>query len=205
MSKQPVASDQVSKWQRVGEAMPDPALAAPLASTLGEKIGEGSYGNVFRRQRDCETVAVKLCKPSHSKTEGVPMAAYRELMALRRLATCSSGCLVVLLDTGLEGDSVSLTLGYVETTLGDTLAHRPEMLTRSATQNVMVKCARALEFMHSRWFVHRDLSPSNILVSPDLSTVRVADLGMSRSFLSPAGPLARDGDVVNCISYILET
>jgi len=193
------SSDTVSKRQRDAGAMPEPPPPVPLAPTLGEKIGEGSYGTVFRRQRDGATVAVKLCKPSNSKTEGVSMAAYRELMALRRLATCSSSCLVELLDTGLEGGSVSLTLGFVETTLRATLAHRPELLTRSATQHVMVKCAHALEFMHCRWFVHRDLSPGNILVSPDLSSVRVADLGMSRSFLSPAAPLARDGDVVNII------
>jgi serine/threonine protein kinase len=77
-----------------------------------------------------------------------------------------------------------------------TVVQRPQALTRSAVQHVLIHCARALHWMHSRWFVHRDISLDNVLVSLDLSTVRVADFGMSRPFLLPPAPLGRDGDVV---------
>jgi serine/threonine protein kinase len=163
---------------------------------LGERIGEGTYGTVFKRQWDGGAVAVKLCKSLRATSEGVPLSAYRELLALRRLATSASPFVVELRGASLENGSMSFTLGYVETTLMVTVVRTPHILTRSAVQHVMLRCARALEFMHSRWFVHRDISLDNILVSSDLSTVRVADLGMSRPFLSPIAPLGRDGDVV---------
>jgi len=183
----------MSTQQPAASATQQPAASA---RTAGELIGEGTYGTVFKRQLDGVTVAVKLCKGLHGKSEGVPVAAYRELIALRRLAASDSQSFVELRGASLENGSMSFTLGYVETTLLVTVAQRPQALTSSAVQHVLIHCARALEFMHSRWFVHRDISLDNVLVSPDLSTVRVADLGMSRPFLSPAAPLGRDGDVV---------
>ena len=49
--------------------------------------------------------------------------------------------------------------------------------------------------MHSAWFVHRDLSTSNILLSANLEHAKVADFGTARSFASPLRSLAKDGPV----------
>ena len=167
-----------------------------MGQSESERIGEGTYGTVFKRQREGEAVAVKVCKSSRNKSEGVPLAAYRELLALRRLSSSKSPFLVELHAIGIEEGHVSFTLGYMESTLSSTLSERSHLLSIAAVQHVLVQCARALQFMHSEYFIHRDISPSNVLVSVDLSEVRIADLGMSRSFLSPATQLGKDGEVV---------
>uniref|UniRef100_A0A7S0LQ12 Protein kinase domain-containing protein n=1 Tax=Coccolithus braarudii TaxID=221442 RepID=A0A7S0LQ12_9EUKA len=52
-----------------------------------------------------------------------------------------------------------------------------------------------IAFLHSRWIMHRDLSPSNILVF-DGQRLKITDFGLARTFWAPLTPLSADGPVV---------
>lgn len=97
------------------------------------KVGEGTFGTVYRTELGGETVAVKRSK-SGRPGEGVPIATYRELCALRRLP--HSPHLVHLRDVGLKDGRMHLTLGYMDMTLAEALKLRPHLLTRGVADRV---------------------------------------------------------------------
>ncbi|MCK4625965.1 MAG: serine/threonine protein kinase, partial [Phycisphaerae bacterium] len=54
--------------------------------------------------------------------------------------------------------------------------NRPETVSQAAM--IFLTVAEALTHMHSRWFVHADIKPNNIIVSDD-GTVKIIDFGQS--------------------------
>ena len=56
---------------------------------------------------------------------------------------------------------------------------RPDNLLRiDDTVEIMFKCAKALNYAHSRGVIHRDVKPSNIMLTQD-SDVRIIDFGIA--------------------------
>ena len=177
-------------------AAPAPPACTPLGGESRVRVGEGTYGTVYRAWReDGSAIAIKVCKQL-GRSSGVPLAAYRELLAHRRLRTRCSPCLAQQLGAWMAGGKVEIGLAYVDTTLEAALADRPAELTALAVARVTGAVAEALGCMHREWFVHRDVSPNNILLSADLRAAQLADFGMARPFLNPPAPLSRDGEVV---------
>ncbi len=65
-------------------------------------------------------------------------------------------------------------------------------------RKVLIELARALEFIHARGLVHRDVTPSNIMMLPD-GHVRLMDFGVVKD---PGEDLTTVGEVVGTVAYI---
>lgn len=50
----------------------------------------------------------------------------------------------------------------------------------------------ALHYMHSHWYVHRDLKTSNVLYNNRTGQVSICDFGMARRYGSPIEPFTRE-------------
>ena len=46
----------------------------------------------------------------------------------------------------------------------------------------MLQLCSALEYMHSKWYLHRDLKTSNILYNNNNGIVSICDFGMARKY-----------------------
>ena len=90
----------------------------------------------------------------------------------------------------LEGQELRVEVeGWVE--LAPTERYR-------RAERVLIQVARALEYIHGRGLVHRDITPSNIMMLPD-GTAKLMDFGVVKE---PGGDLTLQGEVVGTVAYI---
>jgi serine/threonine-protein kinase len=149
--------------------------AAPPGVELGDEIGRGGMGRVFRgRQlRLDRPVAVKLLPPELAGDSGFQARFEREARALARLAHPN---IVSVHDFGTTeaGDSYLV----MELLPGGTVAARIPMPAGEAVQVARQVCA-GLAFAHAAGIVHRDIKPENVLCAAD-GQVKIADFGIAR-------------------------
>ena len=174
------------------QATTDVPLLAGRYSLLN-KLGEGGMGAVFHA-RDTKldrAVAVKML-PAGSTPDGDAVVRFqREAKALARLAHPG---IIQAFDSGDEGGRPFLVMELVEgqslaAVLGD-----QGRVTPARAADFAYQAALALHHAHQSGLVHRDVKPSNLLLSAD-GRVRLLDLGLAR-FLQDQigdGALTREG------------
>lgn len=57
---------------------------------------------------------------------------------------------------------------------------RPPPLTKTEIKFIFRQLLEAVDWMHSKLVMHRDLKPQNVLISKDCSQVKVTDLGYAK-------------------------
>jgi serine/threonine protein kinase len=83
-------------------------------------------------------------------------------------------------DAGAEGDLLYLVMEYVSGGLTLKEFCSPEkLLPVPKVIELIYKCCRGLAYAHSRNVIHRDIKPTNILLTEDLD-VRLADFGIAQ-------------------------
>jgi hypothetical protein len=148
---------------------------APPGIELGDEIGRGGMGRVFRaRQLKLDrAVAVKYLPPELALDRGFQARFEREGRALARL---SHAHVVTVHDFGTtaSGDGY-LVMEYVA---GGTLAERLPLALPEAL-SVLRELASALAYAHELGVVHRDIKPDNVLFGEN-GSAKLADFGIAR-------------------------
>jgi serine/threonine protein kinase len=121
-------------------------------------------------------------------TDGVTSTAIREMSMLRELST--SNYIVRLLDTMLEGHRIYLVLEYLDLDLAQYLQMNGAPC--GSIKIFMWQLLKGLAFAHERRVVHRDLKPHNVLLDRHTGRLKIADLGLARTFTPPAKPYTHE-------------
>lgn len=160
-----------------------------------EKIGEGTYGKVYKA-RDRTTGKIVALKKTRleMEEEGVPSTTLREISLLQMLSE-SNHIVQLLCVEHLEENGkpcLYLVFEYLTTDLkkymdrnGRGSAHP---LDPKIVQIVMYQLIKGTAHMHKLGVMHRDLKPQNLLVddsNPAIPLVKVADLGLGRHYSVP--------------------
>jgi len=143
-----------------------------------ELLGRAGQSAVFRATDAAgRPVAVKLFPASLSRDAAAAERFHREMRAVAPVTRHPN--LVQVLETGQEGDRLFLAMELVPGTSLDRLL-KQRRLSLTETFGVMRGICRGLAHGHQQGLLHRGLTPRNVLVSTDFSTVKVSDLGATR-------------------------
>lgn len=146
------------------------ALGAVGPYKLGEILGDGSMGAVYRSQhpRTSDPVAVKV---PHEEMRDAHWRGYfqRELRCVRAVHHPNS---VSLIDSGFD-DELGLPYGVFSLhegqTLRETVINRPMIPSRAV--DLMIMLLDALDECDRSGVVHRDVKPSNVMLVEDKAII----------------------------------
>lgn len=152
-----------------------------------ELLGKGGMASVYKAIQPSlnRLVAIKVLPPEFALDPERVQRFHREAQAV---ALLNHPNIVHIIDKDQDGETLYFVMEYVEgTSLGVVLFQR--RLSLAEVLHIAKEIGKALEYAHRSKVVHRDLKPGNILVSPDLSVVKLADFGISR--IDPQGDDSR--------------
>jgi len=144
-----------------------------------EKIGEGTYGVVYKARDKItdQTVALKKIR-LETDDEGVPSTAIREISLLKELDHPN---IVALLDVVHADAKLFMVFEYLDKDLkkhmdeNRLLGGLPSALVRS----YMYQLLEGIAYCHAHQVLHRDLKPQNLLID-NQGNVKLADFGLAR-------------------------
>ena len=157
---------------------------------LFERIAASGVGTVYKaRNRDNgEVAAIKVLPPFQA---GNQQAYQRFARECRILSALNDPHIVRALDFGIEGCEPYLVMEYVEgERLGDRVA-RTGKVSEAEAIRLIAQVAGALDRMHGRKLVHRNVQPDSILITAD-GQARLTDLCLIKEVESREA-LTRDG------------
>ena len=157
-----------------------------------EKIGQGTYGKVYKARERANGRLVALKKTRlEMEEEGVPSTALREVSLLQMLS--ESPYIVRLLRVEHVEEDGKAMLYLVFEFLDQDLKQYMDMTGRGPTnplptsvvQNYMYQLCLGCAHLHKHGVMHRDLKPQNMLVDKAKNLLKIADLGLGRAFSVP--------------------
>uniref|UniRef100_U9U6V0 Protein kinase domain-containing protein n=1 Tax=Rhizophagus irregularis (strain DAOM 181602 / DAOM 197198 / MUCL 43194) TaxID=747089 RepID=U9U6V0_RHIID len=128
-----------------------------------EKLGEGTYGIVYKAQnRDSnEVVALKRIRLDNEE-EGVPCTAIREISLLKELKHPN---IVRLYDVLHTEKKLTLVFEYLDSDLKKFLDTYGGDLDKDTIKQLMYQLLKGIAFCHEHRVLHRDLKPQNLLIN----------------------------------------
>jgi serine/threonine-protein kinase len=164
---------QWQQWQR-SEGGTRPVLSR---YDVQELLGEGGVGRVFAAvdKTDSRRVALKVLRSELAKD---PQQTERFVKEARLLLDLEHGHLVKGYRVAKEGETIFFAMELVPgRCLQDVLAEQGRLDEESALE-IVVEVASAIDALHARGLVHRDVKPGNILWSEERGAVLI-DLGFA--------------------------
>ncbi|KAI1719388.1 protein kinase domain-containing protein [Ditylenchus destructor] len=141
------------------------------------KIGEGSYGVVFkcRNRESGHIVAIKKFVET-DEDPSIKKIALREIRMLKQLKHPN---LVNLIEVFKRNKKLHLVFEHCERTVLDDLEKYPNGCPEHLTKKVLYQLLNATRFCHAHNCIHRDVKPENILLTSQ-DVVKLGDFGFAR-------------------------
>ena len=174
-----------------GASTPDIADDKLIGRTLSgkyvvkDRIGRGGFGAVYRAVQEPvgREVAIKVILPERASGPGDIVARFfREAKALAKLKARNA---VTLYDYGEEDDGLLFMVQeFIDgRTLRSLLKAEDRALDPARAIDLACQVLDALEEAHLLEIVHRDITPSNIMITEDAQgreVVKVLDFGLAK-------------------------
>ncbi|CAH3169426.1 unnamed protein product [Porites lobata] len=148
-----------------------------------EKIGEGTYGVVYKAmdKETGRTVALKKIRLD-TESDGVPSTAIREISLLKEL---NHPNVVRLLDVVHNDKKLFLVFEFLDRDLKKYMDTLPASgISLALVKSYLYQLLSGIAFCHSHRILHRDLKPQNLLIDSQ-GSIKLADFGLARAIGLP--------------------
>ncbi|EGC30115.1 hypothetical protein DICPUDRAFT_41903 [Dictyostelium purpureum] len=144
-----------------------------------EKLGEGTYGKVYKAKEKATGRMVAL-KKIRLEDDGVPSTALREISLLKEVPHPN---VVSLFDVLHCQNRLYLVFEYLDQDLKKYMDSVPT-LSPPLIKSYLYQLLKGLAFSHSHRILHRDLKPQNLLIDRQ-GALKLADFGLARAVSIP--------------------
>lgn len=172
---------------------PSSVKAASPASQyerLESKIGEGTYGKVHKAKclKTGQIVAIKKSKVSASDVEvgGISFTVLREIKLMQAVRHPN---VMSCLDVFPDGGVLHLVMEFMDGDLNKIIEDRRMQLKEEHVKCLSSQMLQGLAALHRLYFLHRDITPTNILLSFRSGIAKLTDFGMARTLGHRERPL----------------
>jgi hypothetical protein len=166
---------------------PAPRLVAFADYTLEQELGTGGMGVVYRARRnsDGQIVAIKTVLPAVAPRPETLARFQREMVILRRL---THPHIVRFLDSGEASGLLYFVMEYIDGSNAGRLIKQDGPMPAARVVSLGCQLLEALAHAHLQGIVHRDVKPSNLLLTQQdgLEVLKLADFGLARAYQGSA-------------------
>ena len=147
-----------------------------------EKIGEGTYGVVFKAKDKIthKIIALKRIR-LEAEDEGIPPTAIREISLLKELHHPN---IVRLYDVVHTERKLALVFEYLDQDLKKYLDVCEGGIELPVAKSFLFQLVTGVAYCHHHRVLHRDLKPQNLLINRE-GELKLADFGLARAFGIP--------------------
>ncbi len=178
-------------------------MLSPGASFAGYEIesvvGSGGVGILYRARqlRLDRPVALKLVEP---EVAADPVIRERLRRETRTVAALDHPNIAPLYEAGEEDGTVYIVTRWVEGTELGALIRRESPVAPARAARFAAQVADALELAHEKGLVHRDVKPSNVIVTEE-DHIYLTDFGLAKRAGSASG-LTGAGQLLGTVDYV---
>jgi len=147
-----------------------------------EKIGEGTYGIVYKaKDRLSDSIVALKRIRLEAEDEGIPSTAIREISLLKELRHPN---IVRLYDVVHTERKLTLVFEYLDQDLKKYLDVCENGLDATIVMSCLFQLLTGVAYCHHHRVLHRDLKPQNLLLNRE-GDLKLADFGLARAFGIP--------------------
>lgn len=195
-----VERQRLTRWQAAHLLSGESSVFSFGRFLLEEPLGRGASGFVFRATD--QLGRNRVLKVLHPAIAANPEALERFRREVRATMRVRHRNVLTAVETGIARGLHFIAFEYYEGIDLKELINRCGRLTPQDTANVISQIALGLQYVAGQGMVHRDVKPSNILVSPD-GTARLLDLGLARlDQASSESTVTETGQILGTIDYL---
>jgi serine/threonine protein kinase len=162
-------------------------------------VGAGGIGILYhaRQLRLDRPVALKLVEAEVARD---PVVRERLRREARAVAALDHPNVVPLYEAGEEDGTVYIVTRWVDGTELGTLIHSENPLEPGRAARIAAQIAAALEMAHEKGLIHRDVKPSNVILTPE-DHVYLTDFGLAKRAGTAPGLTAVD-QMLGTVDYV---
>lgn len=162
-------------------------------------IGSGGMGRVLRgMDPQGRQVAIKEILPEFASDFEIRTRTEREVELLQQL---NSDSIVKVYDQFPLGNNFYIVMEFVDGLNVEQYVQKYGAIPYERATRFMVKILEAMQFVHEKNFVHRDVKPSNIMIRED-ERICILDFGIAKDMGSQNGGGTVIGTIIGSDGYM---